>query len=766
MNPIIKLPDQFEILECLGEGGVGLVYKAKDLFSKRIVAIKVLRPGASPETIRRFQRESQAAAALQNPNAAQVYQFSIIDDTPFLVMEYVDGLTLRAKLDKDKVLSQSETLSVTKCICSALANAHSAGVIHRDLKPSNIVVIESDDGPIKAKVLDFGIAKIIEDENAVRLTQTGEVFGTPLYMSPEQLRGEKVDARCDIYSLGAVIYECLAGVPPHMADTAFAIMHKRLGEPPKSFASLGKTVSSEIERITFKCLEIEPDKRYGSVVELFSDIERFQRANDITRFFLNVKNRSAHLGTGKMPERKAVGLLLACVCLAVLVASGFRFLPQLKRDLANRDVLDRFDGMQEKSEILINSGQLADAEEQLVKQKQMADEHPDLISAQRKIVVLKALFDCAVKRAEGSSVAGLGRELAYLNELVATLHADKHSQRHHGPDSIFFDDIENSDKDRTRIVDALTAIALDERRNSPEIRCQAYETAMSALNVRPVPDNLSVKLETTSQSFLDGQKSSPDFAARGTYIDRLLKIGQELKWHSYRMMDIYLQLAVLRIDEYNHGRQDPDKLQQARAAIDQGLSLAHPGNDRSVIAQAHLLLLGAQVTALELGFPAVDNARRGGDYAASLVRLTHSMDAEQLQALAGQVEIALKTENGKTLWLKDNNRLPEAQQTASDLLDSMQALRMSQYSRQQQDGFLSQKERALTTAGDIAVRQNKMGVARDFYEQAVLVFVENKGHLNEDFLAFKKSLLSYYGLHEKERLPEVTRKLDAALSQG
>jgi len=264
-----KLPDQYEILQRLGEGAVGIVFKARDRNANRQVAIKVLKQGASSQTFLRFRREFRAGSSFYHPHAAQVIELNVHEGTPYLIMEYVKGEALDSIIQRDGSLSPEDTLRIMKPVCAALDKAHGAGIVHRDLKPSNIMVQPDHTG----KVLDFGIAKIL-DAGVTKLTQTGQVFGTPLYMSPEQIRAEKVDTRCDTYSLGAIMYQCLSGRPPHQADTPYAVMMKRLEEAPPFFSSLDKSVPPALELIVFKCLEIEPDKRYKNAGELLKDLDR------------------------------------------------------------------------------------------------------------------------------------------------------------------------------------------------------------------------------------------------------------------------------------------------------------------------------------------------------------------------------------------------------------------------------------------------------------------------------------------------------------
>ena len=202
----------YEILARLGEGGMGSVFKAKDLVLNREVAIKFLLPNrlVNSVNVRRFQQEAQAAARLDHPGIVRVHDINTTEDgLPFLVMDLVSGKTLAERIAHEGQLPVDEVLDIFILVCDALAHAHKMGVLHRDIKPSNIMVATYFPGNYSVKVLDFGLAKIIATAAASEqdLTQTGQTFGTPYYMSPEQALGKTVDHRADIYSLGCTLYE-------------------------------------------------------------------------------------------------------------------------------------------------------------------------------------------------------------------------------------------------------------------------------------------------------------------------------------------------------------------------------------------------------------------------------------------------------------------------------------------------------------------------------------------------------------------------------
>ena len=208
-NSVGPIGPNFEILGTLGEGAMGIVYKARHLLLDKVVAIKVLKEEYTSQSkiFLRFQQEARTTSHLSHENIASVHDFGLTEGGhPFIVMDYVEGVTLAGLIEEMKVLPEDVALSIFQQICRALVHAHENNVIHRDLKPSNIILQKRASGEWHAKVVDFGIAKVMiesEDDHSPKLTQTGEIFGTPLYMSPEQCQGQKVDQRSDIYSLGA-----------------------------------------------------------------------------------------------------------------------------------------------------------------------------------------------------------------------------------------------------------------------------------------------------------------------------------------------------------------------------------------------------------------------------------------------------------------------------------------------------------------------------------------------------------------------------------
>ena len=267
----VLLDDRYEILEKIGEGGMAVVYKAFCHRLSRFVAVKIMRDemAADEEFKHRFCAESHAIAMLSHPNIVAVYDVSHSDDVEYIVMELVDGITLKQYMDKRGAISWKEALHFTKQITKALAHAHSRGIIHRDIKPQNIMLLK--DGTIK--VADFGIAAL---ENEMQ--ESGQAVGSIHYIAPEQARGENPDARSDIYSLGIVMYEMLTGRKPYTGETIGEIAVKHMSSLPTMPSDIVPDIPPELERITLKAMSCPINKRYQSANELLDDLDKFTQA--------------------------------------------------------------------------------------------------------------------------------------------------------------------------------------------------------------------------------------------------------------------------------------------------------------------------------------------------------------------------------------------------------------------------------------------------------------------------------------------------------
>ncbi len=291
------LSDRYSLLEIIGKGGMSAVYKVKDLKLNKYLAVKILLPHlmANPISHQRFQVEAQAASSLSHPNLIVTHDFGITDQgRPYLVMELLDGRSLSDILKSDKRLSLDRAVPIFIQICDALAHAHGKGVLHRDLKPSNVMVSTTDNGIDFVRLLDFGIAKVLPQDGAesIGLTQTGEVFGSPHYMSPEQCQGARLDGRSDLYSMGCLMYESLSGRPPFVGENVMETLLMQINDTPPDFKTIDPSLNipHQMELMVFKALAKNPDDRYESAATLSEALRAYEQ-NVTVLLLKNIQNR-------------------------------------------------------------------------------------------------------------------------------------------------------------------------------------------------------------------------------------------------------------------------------------------------------------------------------------------------------------------------------------------------------------------------------------------------------------------------------------------
>jgi serine/threonine protein kinase/tetratricopeptide (TPR) repeat protein len=334
-----KTISHYRIVEELGSGGMGIVYIAEDTLLGRRVAIKTLTTARDSDGFKlRFLREARAVSALSHPNIAQIYDYGETDDGPYIVMELINGSTL-SDLINNEVLTIPRAVEIGKEVASALGEAHSKGIVHRDIKPSNIAINEKG----AVKVLDFGLAKQIEsstpepDAHTLVNAQTreGVIVGTPLYLSPEQALGVKVDARSDLFSLGSVLYECITGHPAFAAASAAEICANVIRNDPLRPSMLNPNISPELELVVLKSLNKLPEARYQTAEDLvvaLDSVQRNQSASDrtVTRRLLASHATESQGALATLSDifkrpRVSLGYLLATVIAITVLTVLFRY---------------------------------------------------------------------------------------------------------------------------------------------------------------------------------------------------------------------------------------------------------------------------------------------------------------------------------------------------------------------------------------------------------------------------------------------------------
>jgi serine/threonine-protein kinase len=342
-----RLGDRYELGEVLGYGGMAEVLRGRDMRLGRDVAVKTLRVDLAREQSfqSRFRREAQSAASLNHPAIVAVYDTgeNMLDGVavPYIVMEYVDGRTLRDILKTDRYIMPTRALEITAEVLKALDYSHRNGIIHRDIKPGNVMLTRSGD----VKVMDFGIARALAASTAT-VTQTAAVIGTAQYLSPEQARGEPVDPRSDVYSTGCLLYELLTGTPPFTGDSAVAVAYQHVREDPVPPSRINRDVSPAIDAIVLKAMAKNPANRYQSAAEMREDIERALSGLPVQATPV-LADQTVHLppvadgsAVRRQPRgrRPLVYLLLFVVVVAVLVGVGLLLRNMLTADQAVTDL--------------------------------------------------------------------------------------------------------------------------------------------------------------------------------------------------------------------------------------------------------------------------------------------------------------------------------------------------------------------------------------------------------------------------------------------
>jgi eukaryotic-like serine/threonine-protein kinase len=282
--------DRYELLEVLGQGGMGSVFKAKHLLLERIYALKTLKSTTddNEESRARFDREAKTAARLSHPALVSVYDYGTTAyGEAFIVMDFVAGKSLGEMISTQGPLETPRALRIFSQIIDGLAYTHANGVIHRDLKPSNVMIVTNEKNEDIVKIVDFGIAKIVEEQTDTTpaLTKTGELFGSPMYMSPEQCRGQKPDRRSDIYSFGCLMYESLTGQPPFTAENSLALIFKHIHEKPPGFDTIQGQIAvpEKIAQVVSKALAKTPDDRFQTMEEVNEALDNAAQGLSVQR---------------------------------------------------------------------------------------------------------------------------------------------------------------------------------------------------------------------------------------------------------------------------------------------------------------------------------------------------------------------------------------------------------------------------------------------------------------------------------------------------
>ena len=321
LDPGTNLGPRYRIEALLGRGGMGAVYKAYDKDLDRTVALKLVRPDltSDPEVMQRFKQELLLSSKISHKNILRIHDLGDVNGIKFISMAYIEGEDLHRILKKRGRLPVDQAVNIARQLCAALEAAHAEGVVHRDLKPQNVLIDQAGN----AYVSDFGLAKSLE-VGAPTMTRTGELLGTPLYMSPEQAEGKRTDHRSDLYALGLILYEMVTGEVPFSGDSMFQVMYQRIKQDPKNPKLLNPDLPNSVVHVIMRCLEREPDRRYQSAREVLRDLDAPHAPFSLRRVRISI------VGPGHRGGWIAAGLaaLLILVSLAVPQVRTFLLHPR------------------------------------------------------------------------------------------------------------------------------------------------------------------------------------------------------------------------------------------------------------------------------------------------------------------------------------------------------------------------------------------------------------------------------------------------------
>ncbi len=452
------LASRFRIGELIGAGGMGSVYKAEDASLTNKFAVKILRPELAKDPIAcsRFEHEAKSISSLTHPNIVAVYEHGISQSgAPYIVMDYVEGVSLEKVMEDNVYLEPNRVIDLFIQVADAVEHAHKKRVIHRDIKPNNIMV-KSVDGTDYAKIVDFGIAKVMPEANKTTqgLTQTGELFGSPSYMSPEQCTGKRLDGRSDIYSIGCVMYEALSGKPPFQGENAIQTILKHINDPPESLSkrSSNLNIPDELTYVVMRCLEKQPENRYQSANDLKADLESIRDGNPIKKIHSRRPVQSRPQIITSLSSQSGIYMLIATIA---LIGCLFAVSVELSRATNKGSALSIAETWA-KSDILgqesFDRGDYKKAQEEFDNALEFAQSKND--SALLK-ASLNELLDLARLKGEKQDVSLLERRISDVqnedSKHSGTLEKqldDALAGRYDNREKVFFEDLANSANDQ------------------------------------------------------------------------------------------------------------------------------------------------------------------------------------------------------------------------------------------------------------------------------------------------------------------------------
>lgn len=416
------LGGHYQILSAIGAGGMSAVFKARHDMLDRIVAVKIMHSHMLTQqgSLARFQQEAKAASHLTHPNIISVHDFGVSNDEQvYLVMDYLEGISLAELLVEKGHLTPERAVPIFMQICDALHHAHHRGIIHRDLKPSNVMLINTESLEDVVKIVDFGIAKLLPGSalESQRLTQTGEVFGSPIYMSPEQCTGQTLDARSDIFSLGCVMYETLCGKPPFVGQNMLETMYIRLSEKAKGFDPDLK-IPKQLEAAIMIAIAREPENRYQNMLELRQDLENVAvSTTGKTTLSTGIRQRLAKVERAERNNKYPPPEILFIAGAAVLILLGTLIFKEMsghwpgQSSIAYQDAWSKYD---QQGQEQYNQGNYPEAEKLLTTAVDEAETFGE--NDKRLVISLGKLSKLYRAQGKESDAAKLDQRIADIKE--------------------------------------------------------------------------------------------------------------------------------------------------------------------------------------------------------------------------------------------------------------------------------------------------------------------------------------------------------------